>query len=215
MYIIPYPYFIGGGEGGFVGPRNNQKLDLRTCKTAWTVEAWVRPGGPVDGYGRKVGFGHICGTYDNSELGVWELYLSNQNSPNGSFSPGVHFLGAEPERSLQDLHPWSRPEGIVADPKEVGIQDTRWHHVAWQYSYVEDLHQLFLDGRLIWQMKSPDGRSLVNNRRHNAQFSVGTRLTGYARLGGNFNWLGKGNFFGQIGEIRISDVRRYGGEAKD
>jgi hypothetical protein len=210
-----YPYFIGGGEGGFVGPQNNQKLDLRTCKTAWTVEAWIRPGGAVDGYGRKVDFGHICGTYDNSGLGVWELYLSNHNSPNGSFSPGVHFLGAEPEQTLQDLHPWSRPEGIVADPKEVGIQDTRWHHVAWQYSYVEDLHQLFLDGRLIWQMKSPDGRSLVNNRRHNAQFSVGSRLTGYARLGGNFNWLGKGNFFGQIGEIRISDVRRYGGEADD
>ena len=59
-------------------------------------------------------------------------------------------------------------------------------------------------------MKSPNGHSLVNNRRHNAQFSVGTRLTGYARLGGNFNWLGKGNFFGQIGEIRISNVRRYG-----
>ncbi len=205
-----YPYFIGGGEGGFIGPQNNEKLDLRTCKKAWTVEAWVRPGGPVDGYGRKVDFGHICGTYDKSELGIWELYLSNHNSPNGSFSPGVHFLGAEPEQSLKDLHPWSRPEGIVADPKEVGIQDTRWHHVAWQYSYEEDLHPLFLDGRLIWQMKSPNGHSLVNNRRHNAQFSVGTRLTGYARLGGNFNWLGKGNFFGQIGEIRISNVRRYG-----
>ena len=218
---IPRPNWGGihtssaAAEGGFVGPQNNQKLDLRTCTTAWTVEAWVRPGGPVDGYGRKVDFGHICGTYDNSGLGVWELYLSNHNSPNGSFSPGVHFLGAEPEQSLKDLHPWSRPEGIAADPKEVGIQDTRWHHVAWQYSYLEDLHQLFLDGRLIWQMKSPDGRSLVNNRRHNAQFSVGTRLTGYARLGGNFNWLGKGNFFGQIGEIRISDVRRYGGEAED
>ena len=210
-----YPYFIGGGEGGFVGPQNNEKLDLRTCKTAWTVEAWVRPGGPVDGYGRKVDFGHICGTYDNSGIGVWELYLSNEESPDGSMAPGVHFQGMEPEQSLKDLHPWSRPEGIVADPEQVGIRDTRWHHVAWQYSYVEDLHQLFLDGQLIWQMKSPDGRRLVNNRRHDAQFSIGSRLTGYVRYGGNFNWLGMGNFFGQIGEIRISDVRRYGGEAED
>ena len=125
-------------------------------------------------------------------------------------APGVHFLGAEPDQFLESLHPWSRPEGIVTDPREVGIQDTRWHHVAWQYSYAEDLHQLFLDGRLIWQMKSPDGRSLVNNRRHDAQFSVGSRLTGYVRYGGNFNWLGQGNFFGQIGDIRISNVHRYG-----
>ena len=29
--------------------------------------------------------------------------------------------------------------------------------------------------------------------------------------GGGFNYLGWGNFFGQIGEIRISDVRRYRG----
>jgi len=58
--------------------------------------------------------------------------------------------------------------------------------------------------------KLPDGRKLVNNRDHEAQFSVFTRLDGYARLGGSFNYLGWGNFFGQIGEIRISDVRRYG-----
>ena len=71
------------------------------------------------------------------------------------------------------------------------------------------LHQLFLDGRLIWQMNSPNGRKLINNRRHDAQFSVGARLSGYARYGGEFNWLGAGNFFGQIGEIRISNIRRY------
>jgi hypothetical protein len=58
-------------------------------------------------------------------------------------------------------------------------------------------------------MKSPDGRKLVNNRQHQAQFSVSTRLTGYSRYGGAFNFLGFGNFFGQIGEIRISNIRRY------
>ena len=204
-----YPYFIGGGEGGYVGPQHNDKLDLRTSKTGWTVEAWVRPGGPVDGYGRKFDFGHVCGTYDNSQRGVWELYLSSQNSPDGSLAPGVHFFGAEPDQALENLHPWSKPQGIVADRKNVGIHDTRWHHIAWQYSYADDLHQLFLDGRLIWQMNSPNGRKLINNRRHDAQFSVGARLSGYARYGGEFNWLGPGNFFGQIGEIRISNIRRY------
>ncbi len=41
-----------------------------------------------------------------------------------------------------------------------------------------------------------------------AQFSVSTRLTGYVLYGVN-NFLGFGNFFGQIGEIRISNTRRY------
>ena len=81
--------------------------------------------------------------------------------------------------------------------------------MAWQYSYAEDLHQLFVDGRPIWEMRNPDGRRLVNDREHEAQFSVFSRLTGYTRYGGGFNYLGWGNFFGQIGEIRISDVRRY------
>ena len=218
-----YPRLVGGGEGGFYGPRHNDKIDLRTCKVEWTVEAWVRRGGPyniyhgilrggdpanvVDG---TFGFGHICGTYDNTERGVWELYLSDHASPDGSMSPGVHFFGQEPEQVLEDLHPWKRPGGIVGDPMDAGIGDTEWHHVAWQYSYAEDLHQLFLDGNLIWELASPDGRRLINNRRHDAQFSVGSRLDGDADRGrGKFNWLGWGNFFGQIGEIRISSIRRY------
>ncbi|MDE0435742.1 MAG: putative Ig domain-containing protein [Bryobacterales bacterium] len=204
-----YPHFIGGGEGGFIGPEWNDKVDLKTIEKEWTVEAWVRPGGPINKYGQEFHYGHVCGTYDNTERGVWELYLSDRGSPDGSLTPGVHFLGAEPEQALKDLHPYSRPAGIAADPEWVGIRDTAWHHVAWQYSYEEDLHQLFLDGTLIWEMKSPDGRRLVNNRRHIAQFSVGSRLAGRARYGGKFNWLGPGNFFGMIGEIRISQIRRY------
>ena len=109
-----YPHFIGGGEGGFVGPQWNDKVDLRTAESEWTVEAWVRRGGSTDGYFREFHFGHICGTYDNTERGVWELYLSDQDSPDGSMAPGVHFLGAEPEQALKDLHPYSRPEGTVA-----------------------------------------------------------------------------------------------------
>ena len=209
-----FPNLIGGGENGFVGPQHSEKVDLRSCTKEWTVEVWVRRGGRFSRYSKHMGgrhfdFGHICGTYDNSERGVWELYLSDHDSLDGSMAPGVHFLGSEPDQALKDLHPWKRRQGIVGDPANAGIRDTQWHHVAWQFSYADDLHQLFLDGKLIWQMKAPGGRKLVNNRKHDAQFSVGSRLTGYARYGGRFNWLGRGNFFGQIGEIRISSLRRY------
>jgi len=65
-------------------------------------------------------------------------------------------------------------------------------------------------------MQSTDGRRLVNNRPHDAQFSVFTRITGYVVRGqdengnraGRFNYRGWGNFFGQIGEIRVSNLRR-------
>jgi hypothetical protein len=212
-----FPQFTGHGEHGFAsagkGPR---KLDLKTCDKERTVEAWARRGGPLQGFGgtvhgkhRPFHFGHICGTYDRTERGVWELYLSDTKSDDGGMAPGVHFFGAESDQVLVDLHPWHRPQGIVGDPATASIRDTEWHHVAWQYNVADDLHELFLDGKLIWRMKSPDGRELVNNREHDAQFSVATRLTGYSRYGGGFNYLGPGNFFGQIGEIRISNVRRY------
>lgn len=220
-----FPQETGHGEHGFVSPANNHdKHNLRTCKNAWTVEAWVRRGGPFHAFGREAtdhtksfDYGHICGTYDNSERGTWELYLSDHGSPDGSMAPGVHFLGAEPEQALKDLHPWSRPAGIVGTPADAGIRDTEWHHVAWQYNAESDQHELYLDGWLIWRMQSPNGRRLINNRQHEAQFSVFSRITGYVVRGqdadgnksNNFNWLGWGNFFGQIGEIRVSNVCRY------
>ena len=211
-----FPQDTGHGEHGFVGPQHSDKLDLRTCMAEWTVEAWVRRGGPFQAFGDKLDkhnqpfdYGHICGTYDNTERGVWELYLCDHNSPDGTMAPGAHFLGTDPARALMDLHPWKRPQGIVGSVADSGIGDTEWHHVAWQYSYADDAHQLFLDGKLVWKMASPDGLKLVNDRQHDAQFSVMCRLNGYARYGGDINWLGFGNFFGQVGEIRISNVRRY------
>ena len=198
-----YPRFEGSH-------RPDPRLDLKTCAGEWTVEAWVRRGGPWQAFDdvplKRFDYGHVCGTYDTRESGVWELYLSDLNSPDAGMAPGVHFRSRD--HTWKNLHPWMRPKGMVAPPEDAGIDDTEWHHVAWQYSYAEDLHQLFLDGRPIWEMRSPDGRRLVNDREHEAQFSVFSRLTGYTRYGGGFNYLGWGNFFGQIGEIRISDVRR-------
>ena len=208
-----FPQEAGHGEHGYASiGYGTPRLDMKTCPNEWTVEAWVRRGGPFQAFGdiplRKFDYGHVCGTYDKSKQGVWELYLSEIDSPNGTMAPGIHYQGAD--YTWKDLHPWNRPEGIVGKPSEVGISDIEWHHVAWQYSYAEDLHQLFLDGRLIWKLKNPDGRKLVNNRKHDAQFSVFSRLGGRVRHGGDFNYLGFGNFFGQVGEIRISSVRRYG-----
>ncbi len=201
-----YPRFEGSHQP-------DPRLDLKTCAGEWTVEAWVRRGGPWQAFDdvplKRFDYGHVCGTYDSRENGVWELYLSDLNAPGGAMAPGVHFQSRD--HTWKYLHPWMRPNGMVAPREEAGIDDTEWHHVAWQYSYAEDLHQLFLDGRPIWEMRSPDGRRLVNDREHDAQFSVFSRLTGYTRYGGGFNYLGWGNFFGQIGEIRISDIRRYGG----
>jgi len=149
-----FPQDTGHGEHGWASLKaKNDKHNLRTCKKEWTVEAWIRPGGPVQAFGgnKPFDFGHICGTYDTSERGVWELYISNHGSPDGSsWAPGVHFQSAD--HTWKDLHPWKRPEGIVGNKKDAGIRDNQWHHVAWQYSYEEDLHQLFLDGRLIWRM---------------------------------------------------------------
>ena len=199
-----YPRFEGGHQP-------DPRLDLKTCVEEWTVEAWVRRGGPWQAFDdvplKRFDYGHICGTYDTTESGVWELYLSDLNAPGGAMAPGVHFRSRD--HTWKYLHPWMRPKGMVARREEAGIDDTEWHHVAWQYSYAEDLHQLFVDGRPIWEMRNPDGRRLVNDREHEAQFSVFSRLTGYTRYGGGFNYLGWGNFFGQIGEIRISDIRRY------
>ena len=213
-----FPQFTGYGEHGFAtAGKGPTKLDFKTCKKEWTLEVWVRRGGPLKGFGSTIRgkhkpfhFGHVCGSYDKTKKGIWELYLTDTKSTDGSMTPGIHFFGADADQALENLDPWQRPGGIVGNRTDAGIRDTEWHHVAWQYNYAEDLHELFLDGRLIWKMHRPDGRKLVNNRRHDAQFSVSTRLTGYSRYGGGFNYLGEGNFFGQIGEIRISKVRRYG-----
>ena len=213
-----FPQFTGHGEHGFASEgKGIAELDFKTCDQEWTLEAWVRRGGPMQAFGGTVRgkqhpfhFGHICGTYDLTEKGVWEFYLSDVESEDGSMAPGIHFFGKDENQALKDLHPWHRPDGIIGNKSRAGIRDTEWHHVAWQYNYAQDLHELYLDGQLIWKMNTPDGRKLVNSREHDAQFSVSTRLTGYARYGGGFNYLGDGNFFGQIGEIRISNIRRYG-----
>lgn len=204
-----YPFMPGGGEHGYTGPQS-PITDLKSCSEEWTVDTWFKLGGhPSDVYGRPYTFGHLVGTYDNTEAGVWELYLSAQGV-DGGLAPGVNF--ASSDHLWSGLGPGTRPAGRTAALESVVVkfEDSDWHHLAWQYSYGDDTHQLFLDGKVVWEMAAPDELRLTNDREHDAQFSVGTRLDGFARYGGKFNWLGFGNFYGHIGEIRISDVRRYG-----
>ena len=146
------------------------------------MEAWFRVGDDqikVDRYGREFDFGHICGSFDTSERGVWELCLTTHGSPDaGTLAPAVTF-NSDGHR-WEELGPWKYPEGATADV--CCVSDTEWHHVAWQYSYETDTHELWLDGRLIWQLACPDGVPLVNDRvGHGAQFSVSSRLSGYSR----------------------------------
>ncbi len=213
-----FPQEAGNGEHGYASVRtDHDKHNLRLCPEAWTVEAWVRVGGPITqfGHGRAFHGGHVCGTYDTTERGVWELYLSDEGDPERGWTPGAHFFGRE--SSLMYLNAWKRPEGLLVPEDEAGIHDTQWHHIAWQFEKRRELHQLLLDGRLIWQMRRPDGVELINDRHHEAQFSVFSRLTGYCLRGCDregvhachFNFCGEGNFFGQIGEIRVSSARLY------
>ena len=120
-----YPRLVGGGgEAGLYGPQHNDKIDLRTCKKKWTVEVWVRRGGPyniyhgilrggnpadvVDG---TFDFGHICGTYDNTERGVWELYLSDHDSPDGSMARGCTSLAKIRKKFSSIFIPGNAPRG--------------------------------------------------------------------------------------------------------
>ena len=228
-----FPQEPGHGEHAYaqVGPdwgaypdaaanfKSSPVLDLKTCQESWTVEAWVRRGGDNYAFGHpkltdpgkggpdRFERGHVCGNYSGGANGIWELYVTEKKSPNGKMVPGAVFRSAD--HTWLDLDPWNRPEGIVGDPAELGFDDIEWHHIAWQYDHAIDTHELFLDGKLIWKMTNPDGKKLVNDHEHRWQFSIFTRLWKYTKYGGGFNYLGSGNFFGQIGEIRISDVRRY------
>lgn len=90
---------VGGGEWGFATPAESGPIvDLQHCTEAWCVEAWFRVGDnqiKTDRYGRNFDFGHICGSFDSSEEGVWELFLSTHDSPDGStLAPGVTFASA-------------------------------------------------------------------------------------------------------------------------
>ena len=138
-----FPQETGHGEHGYavVGQgkesfprfdgshRPDPRLDLKTCAGEWTVEAWVRRGGPWQAFDdvplKRFDYGHVCGTYDSRESGVWELYLSDLNSPDAGMAPGVHFRSRD--HTWKYLDPWMRPKGMVAPARRGGH---RRHGVA-------------------------------------------------------------------------------------
>ena len=116
----------------------------------------MRLGGhKTDVYGREFKFGHICGTYDNTEAGVWELFVSDEGIGSGGVAPGVTFASAD--HVWRGLGLGSRPGGRLVPLAEATIPhgDAGWHHVAWQWRAADQAHFLHVDGGLVWTARPP------------------------------------------------------------
>ena len=87
-------------------------------------------GGTGRGQHSPFHFGHVCGTYDKTKKGVWELYLSDMESTERSMAPGINFYGAAADQALEHLDPWHRPTGIVGDSSPAGSRETGGAHHA-------------------------------------------------------------------------------------
>ena len=83
----------------FVGPVNNDKIHLRSCTRAWTIEAWVRftgSGGQDDGHT----YANIAGTDDEGFglplgfRGGWNFALWNRPSLMDGLTPTARFIGS-------------------------------------------------------------------------------------------------------------------------
>ena len=165
-----------------VGPTNNDKLHLRPCTSAWTIEAWVRyagAGGLEDGST----YVNICGTEDEGlglpigMRGGWNFSLHSFTRPGtlqDGLVPAARFMGSprgkDPNHDTSGLLLQNARAGgwTSADPPR--IRDNEWHHVAWQFRYLDQTHFFFLDGQLIRRVQLPlpnDTQGLVVNDAEN------------------------------------------------
>ena len=134
----------------WIGPTNNDRLHLRGCDKEWTIEAWVRYTGrawPVYPHWRSA---QVCGTDDEGcglpvrMRGGWNLFLCSAfGGPcDEGFVPGARFLG-----SFRGKDPTGDTGGqlLSLGRGEIGwlekdrgrFTDTEWHHIAWQFRYVD------------------------------------------------------------------------------
>ena len=87
--------------------------------------------------------------------------------------------------------------------------------MAWQFRYQDQMHFLFLDGKLIYRESRPGGRSVINDAaRCDLPFVVGGFLhsqeaPSHFDPAGRMPFPNYGNFEGEIDELRISDIMRY------
>ena len=212
-----------------IGPVNNDKLELRTCIEAWTVEAWVR----YTGFGlsgiklnhpasyrprgsRTAGpFAKIVGTNDegfslpHGVRGGWDFSLHSwiEGWPvRPGVLPAARFIGSQkraPHGGTGGFVYPGRKGDIGTVIHAAAIQDQKWHHVAWQFRYEDHTHFLFLDGRLIWKI-TPE-RRVINDAQNTIPFTVGGIINSLTPP----YHLKTYDFEGEIDELRISRGMRY------
>jgi hypothetical protein len=244
LTLKAYKHFLWGSRPGFgstagftprkddanllLGPVNNDKLELRTCTKAWTVEAWVRYTGlalsgvqldhPASyrpyGSGTAGPFAKICGTDDegfslpHGVRGGWDFSLHSWLDAwpvKPGLLPASRFIGSQRRVPDSDalVYP-GRKAGAGTVIHEAAIQDEEWHHVAWQFRYEDQTHFFFLDGKLIWK-DTPQRRVINDAERNDVPFMVGGILNS---LDPPYH-VKTYDFEGELDELRISSVLRY------
>ena len=206
-----------------IGPANNDKLKLRTCTEAWTVEAWVRYTGP-GGKDRVHTYAFICGTDEEGfslprgMRGGWSFILRNgitRATRDDGLIAGARFMGwvgRDPNHDTSSSLGPSAPFGWL-DEDRGRFGDTGWHHVAWQFRYRDQMNYLLVDGKLVRQVQLPvpgsaSNRIIVNDaERCDIPFCVGG--VPHSRDPVMVAGLEMGNMDGEIDELRISSVMRY------
>ena len=198
----------------FVGPLNHPKLMLKPCTREWTVEAWIRYTGPWGGFARNTTYAHLCGSseegYHLSHIGVragFQLLLEGGSAPDAGHGllPTSryegNFAGKDPNH---DVHYGVGSDPALAAADVEGIRDERWHHVAWQFRFRDQVHVLFVDGMPARRIQPY--RKILNDTDEHAgvPFTVGGFL-----CWSDPPWDGRGNFVGEMYDLRISDVMRY------
>ena len=86
-------------------------------------------------------------------------------------------------------------EPALAGADVDGIRDERWHHVAWQFRFRDQVHVLFVDGMPVRRIQ-PYRKILNDTDEH-----VGVPFT----VGGFLCW--SESAVGREGELRRGDVR--------
>ena len=134
--------------------------------------------------------------------------IDNAWAPDRGIVPHARFFGSYTRAPGHDVNRIGTTNSIYL------VSDTEWHHVAWQFRYEDQMHFLFLDGKLVYRESRPGGRSVINDApRCDLPFVVGGFL--HSEDAPSHFDLSRmplpnyGNFEGEIDELRISDIMRY------